>query len=262
VLRGASLKKGEIVLSPRVIKPQDVGVLAASGVAEVGVAVPPRVAVMTTGSEISAPGTELRPGGIFDSNGPQLLAQLGARGFLATALGPVRDEPATLRDAMDKALEGFELLLLTGGVSAGDYDYVPTCLEDLGAKMIFQGVAMKPGKPTLFARRGDRFIFGLPGNPVSTFVAFEIFVVPLIFRCMGLTWEPATAGGKLARALERDHADRDEFLPVWHAGGRVEPLEYHGSAHLNALAKANGIIRFRRGVKHLAEGEEILVRLV
>jgi molybdopterin molybdotransferase len=260
IRRGSSLRAGEPVLQPRVLGPQDIGILAASGIDRVDVVRPPRVRVLCTGPEIRPPGTALGPGQIYDSNGPQLRAQLAAMHCPAAVRSGVEDRPGPLAAAIAEELRSCDLLLLTGGVSAGDFDYVPRCLEEVGAEVLFHRVSIKPGKPTLFARRGEQYIFGLPGNPVSTFIIFEVFVRPFLYRRMGLDWTPATFQGWLARPLRRAPADRTEFLPVKVSRGAVTPVAYHGSAHLNALGGADGLVRIEIGVTELPEGTAVDVR--
>jgi molybdopterin molybdotransferase len=260
IRRGASLRAGEPVLRPGVIGPKDVGALAASGIDRVVVAVPPRAAILCTGPEIRPAGVPLGPGQIYDSNGPQLRAQLAAMRCPGRVRTGVEDRPGPLAVAMEEALSGCDVLLLTGGVSAGSFDYVPGCLQETGAEILFHGVAVKPGKPTLFARRGEQYIFGLPGNPVSTFVIFELFVKPFLFRRMGIDWVPASYRGTLAHALKRIAAERTEFLPVRVRQGLVEAVGYHGSSHLNALAEADGLVRIEVGVHELPEGTHVDVR--
>jgi molybdopterin molybdotransferase len=121
-------------------------------------------------------------------------------------------------------------------------------------------VSVKPGKPTLFARRGSQHVFGLPGNPVSTFVIFELFVKPFLYRRMGIDWAPVSYRGRLARAFSRSAADRTEFLPVRVRHGIVETIGYHGSSHLNALAEAHGVMRIAAGIHELEEGAQVDVR--
>jgi molybdopterin molybdotransferase len=258
--RGANLRAGDTVLSPRVLSPQAIGILAASGFATVDVMMPPAVSIISTGSEIRSPGETLGSGEIYNSNAPQLGAQLELLRCPSRFLGVVVDQPEPLARAIESALATSELVLLTGGVSAGDFDFVPRCLTECGAKVLFHGVAVKPGKPTLFAERDKRFIFGLPGNPVSTFVIFEIFVKPFLLRWMGLEWEPRLFRAKLGARVRRRGTERTEFLPVSSRGGRVVPVAYLGSAHLNALAEADGLIRVEKGVATLEEGTEVDVR--
>jgi molybdopterin molybdotransferase len=260
IRRGASLQAGATVMRPKVIMPQDVGVLAASGIDRLVAAVPPRTVILCTGPEVLPAGAPLGPGQIYDSNGPQLLAQLAAMGCSGTVRTGVEDRPGPLGEAMKTALEACDLLLLTGGVSAGDFDYVPDCLRELGAEVLFHGVAVKPGKPTLFAHRGGQYVFGLPGNPVSTFVIFELFVKTFLYRSMGIDWSPALYRGTLAHAVRRTQAERTEFLPVRVRKGLVEAVPYHGSAHLNALADADGLVRIELGVWEIPEGTQVDVR--
>ena len=260
IRRGSSLRAGQKVLGPKVLAPQDIGTLAASGIAMIAAAVPPVTHVICTGGEICAPGETLGPGKIYDSNGPQLRAQLAA---MRCPCGPseiVQDSPEALSAALSAALASADLVLLTGGVSAGDFDYVPACLQDLGAQIIFHGVAVKPGKPVLFARRAKGFIFGLPGNPVSTFVMFEVFVKPFLYRRMGIEWVPPAIRGVAAEKISRRLAERAEFLPVRVRQGMVRQVAFHGSSHQNALAEADGLIRVEKGVTEIAQGTEIDVR--
>jgi len=257
IRRGTSLAVGAPVLGQKVITPQDIGALAASGIDRLTAAVPPRTIVLCTGPEVLPAGTALGPGQIYDSNGPQLLAQLAAMRCPGTVRTGVEDRPGPLGEAIETALSSCDLLLLTGGVSAGNFDYVPDCLRDRGAEILFHGVAVKPGKPTLFARRGEQHVFGLPGNPVSTFVIFELFVKPFLYRSMGIDWSPTLYRGTLAHAVRRTQAERTEFLPVRVRQGLVDPVPYHGSAHLNALAGADGLIRIEVGVQEIREGTQV-----
>jgi molybdopterin molybdotransferase len=262
IRRGASIRGGALVLGPRVLRPQDIGILAASGIAAVHAAVPPLVGILSTGSEIRTAGEPLGPGQIYNSNGPQLAAQLAAMRCPSRFFGPVADQPDALRASIASALDACSVLLMTGGVSEGDFDYVPASLETLGAEVLFHGVSIKPGKPTLFARVGERFIFGLPGNPVSTFVIFEVFVKELLFRLMGIDWSPVSFAGELGERLARRSTDRTEFLPVRIEGGKVFPVSYHGSADLNALADSQGLVRVDKGVAAIEKGEKVDVRPV
>jgi molybdenum cofactor synthesis domain-containing protein len=258
--KGSSLRAGQPVLKKGVIRSQDVGVLAGSGIDRVTVAVPPRAAVLCTGPEIIGAGAPLGPGQVYDSNGPQLCAQLASMRCPGSARTGVDDVPALLSAAIEETLSRCDVLILTGGVSVGAFDYVPGCLRDMGAEILFHGVAVKPGKPALFARRAGQYIFGLPGNPVSAFVIFELFVKPFLYRRMGIDWTPAVYQGRLARAITRMDSDRTEFLPVRVRQGTVEAVAYHGSAHVNALAEADGLIRIEAGLHGLQEGTQVDVR--
>jgi molybdopterin molybdotransferase len=260
--RGENLEAGQRVLTPRLLRPQDIGILASLGVASVRVAVPPRVGIITTGSELADPGTPLRPGAIYNSNGWQLCAQVTRCGCPNRYLGVVPDEPDVLAELLSQALEECDVVLLSGGVSMGDLDFVPGIVRRVGAVIDFHKLAVKPGKPTLFARRGDRCLFGLPGNPVSTFVIFEVFVKSLLFRLMGLAHRPPVVRARLAADLRRRDTERVEFRPVRLEGGAADPVAYHGSSHLSVLGEADGLVRIERGQELLKKGTEIDVRLV
>jgi len=269
--RGENLRRGERVLGPRVLSPQDIGVLASLGRAEVRVAVRPVVGVLATGSELRNPGETLGPGQIYNSNGLQACAQVSAAGGRPRYYGIVRDEPEALRAAVGRALEECDLLLLSGGVSMGELDFVPGVLKDCGAEILFHKIAIKPGKPTLFARRErpgasgaahSTYAFGLPGNPVSAFVIFEVFVRPLLARLQGLRFAPRTVHARLAEAVKRRDTERVELRPVRLERGEVRSLTFHGSAHLNALSGADALLRLEIGVSRLEEGSWTDVRLL
>ena len=260
--RGENLKAGERVLTSRVLRPQDIGILASLGRASVRVAVPPRVAVIATGSELADPGGELGPGQIYNSNGFQLCAQAASCGCPYAYYGVAPDEPQALGGMLGRAMEECEVVLLSGGVSMGDLDFVPDMVRRAGARVHFHKLSIKPGKPTLFAQKGDTYLFGLPGNPVSTFVIFEVFVKILLFRRMGITYRPPAVRARLGAAIRRREAGRLEFRPVRLEGGVAVPVVYHGSSHLNVLAGADGLIRIEAQQNELTEGSEVHVRLV
>jgi molybdopterin molybdotransferase len=264
--RGQNLRKGDRVLGPRMLAPQDVGVLASLGRAEVEVAVRPEVGVLATGSELRNPGEPLGPGQIYNSNGLQTCAQVSAAGGRPRYYGIVRDQPAVLRETVARALEECDLLILSGGVSMGELDFVPAVLKECGAEILFHKIAIKPGKPTLFARRqrsaGPVYVFGLPGNPVSAFVIFEVFVRPLLYGLQGLRYAPRTVRARLAESIRRRDAERMELRPVRLEGGEVRALEFHGSAHLDALSGADALLRLEQGVSRLEEGSWTDVRLL
>jgi molybdopterin molybdotransferase len=260
--RGENLRAGDPLLDPKVLRAQDIGVLASQGYASVSVAAVPMVGVITTGSELRSAGQQLEAGEIYNSNGPQLCAQVQAMGARWRNYGVVPDDPKQLAGAIDRALGDCDVLLLSGGVSMGDLDFVPGVLKTLGAQVVFHKLAVKPGKPTLFARKERSFVFGLPGNPVSTFIIFEVFVKLFLYRWMGITVKPRVVSGTLAEAIKRRDAQRLEYRPVRLEGRRIIPLAYHGSSHLSALREAEGLIRIAIGTARIEEGSELDVRLL
>lgn len=262
IYKGENLKTGDLVLTPRLLKPGDIGILASLGLAEVEVAVPPRIGIVTTGSEIREPGFPLHEGEIYNSNGPQLVAQAESICCPVQYYGITVDDEIKLYKIIQKALDECDILILSGGVSMGEFDFIPGTLEKLNVKKEFHKAAIKPGRPLWFGSREDCFVFGLPGNPVSTYILFEVFVKHLIWHYCGLDYTPDTLRGELAEEIGRRSSDRTEFLPVCFKDNKVWPIKYHGSSHLNAMADADGLIVVDQGINEIAAGEIVHVRLL
>ncbi len=189
--RAASMKRGDRVLVAGCpLRAIEIGILAEVGRAHVQVVPRPTVAVLATGNELVPPPVVPGPGHIRNSNGPMLLAAAAQAGAAGYDLGIARDEPAVLRERIGAGL-GYDVLVISGGVSAGVLDLVPGMLGELGVEQVFHKIRLKPGKPLWFgvqrADGGDRLVFGLPGNPVSSLVCFELFVRPAIARLAGRT---------------------------------------------------------------------------
>ena len=262
--RGEDLKSGDVCLHRgTLIKPRHIAILASAGCYLPLVARQPRVAVITTGDEIVEP--DARPEGTFirNSNGPQLVAQIEAAGAIPDYKGIVKDEPGSTQDAITTALSGNDMVILTGGVSMGDYDFVPAALRSAGVELFFEKVAVKPGRPTVFGRKGDRIVFGLPGNPVSAFVIFELIVKPLLYMMMGHEYEPVRIRIPIGVDYSRKKADRISWVPVMLNGqGEAIPATYHGSGHIHSLAGSWGLMGMERGVFNFKKGENIDVRQI
>jgi molybdopterin molybdotransferase len=183
--RGAEVREGETLLEPGTfLGAAEIGVLAACGHTRVAVGARPRVAVLSTGDEIVPAETAPGPGRLRNSNGPTLLALAARAGAVARDLGIAPDEEKGLERAIVPGLQG-DALILSGGVSMGIYDLVGRVLRRLGVEILFEKVAIKPGKPFTFGRLGDTLVFGCPGNPLSSYVIFEVFVRPALRRLAG-----------------------------------------------------------------------------
>lgn len=266
--RGENQRAGSVLVGPRVLGPQDIGILASDGHADVRVARRPVVGIVSTGDELRTPGEELVAAAIYDSNGPALAAQAATAGAEVRRYGIVRDEPGRLEALLGSALDECDIVLVSGGVSMGDFDYVPKTLERLGVRRIFHKIAMKPGKPTFYGRRGATSVFGLPGNPVSTFVNFEFLVKAQLYRRMGLDYAPRFVAATLAQDLTRRECDRVEFFPMrldrdgGRGGERARPLAYRGSSMLSILAEADCLVRVEIGASVIKEGSLVLARLL
>lgn len=266
IRKGENLTAGSELLSPRILSAQDIGILASGGFAEVEVALRPRVAVVSTGDEIEAPGAPLSDASIYDSNGPQLCAQARAAGAAVRYYGIARDRRDELRTVFSRALDENDLVLVSGGVSMGDLDLVPSVLAGLGVEVAFHSLAMRPGKPTFFGTRGAIAVFGLPGNPVSTFVNFEVLVKPCLFRAAGLAYTPPIVRARLGSPLSRKGSDRVEFLPatlgVSPEGMVATPLGYRGSSMITVLAEADILLRMELGQSRIEKGEIVDARRI
>lgn len=260
--RGAHIRAGDNFLNPKILRAQDIGSAASMGIDRLKVVVPPLIGVVTTGSELVESGEKLGPGKIYNSNEILLCTQIDETNCRYRSYGTIADNKSIMIDMFISALSECDVLLVSGGVSMGDFDFVPSAVEETGAKILFHKMAVKPGKPTLFAKRDDKYVFGLPGNPVSTFVIFEVFVKVLIFRLMGIRYAPIIVEGAMAQDFTRKDTSRVEFRLVAMEEGRVTPIPYHGSSHIHALIQATGLMRVEQGVGLIEKGQPVSVRLI
>lgn len=254
--KAEDVKIGELVLKKGTrIQPQHIAMLAAVGVIEPQVFKAPVIGIISTGDELVEPDQKPGISQIRNSNSLQLMAQARQLGLESVYLGIALDTPESLEELMLKGFAQSDVLLLTGGVSMGDFDHVPSVLKDMEVEVLFDSIAVQPGKPTVFGRKGDKFLFGLPGNPVSSFVQFELLVKQLVFRMMGHNYKPAMIRLPISKDFSRRKAERKSFIPVnITAEGKVKPLEYHGSAHIHAYEGATGIMAVEIGETHIAAG--------
>jgi molybdopterin molybdotransferase len=256
--RGGDARAGEpVVAAGTSVGPVQVGALLGAGVTRVRCARAPRVALLATGTELRPPGEPLSPGEIYESNSAMLAAQVRSARAVPSLLGTVADDEAVTRDALARGLEA-DVLLTSGGVSVGEHDLVRALLASLGAEEVFWRVAVKPGKPVAFAVRGETLVFGLPGNPVSSLVGFELFVRPALRALQGVA-DPAPAylPGRLTEALRRNAA-RDELVRARaEAGGVVRPVRGQESHMIVRAAAANALVLVPRGDGELAAGAEV-----
>ncbi len=262
ILKGENSKKDDIILDKCKIRPQEIAILASQGISKIKVSRPPLVGIINTGSELKNPGEQLGKGQIYNSNGFQLIGQITKENWLTKYYGIFSDNKEELQKVFDLALKECDIVLLSGGVSMGEFDFVPKIVKASGAEIVFHKVEIKPGKPTLFGKKGDKYIFGMPGNPVSTFVIFDVFVKPFIYHWMGLNYQQTLLKGILNKKIKRRKIDRTEYRPVKYNNGIISPLSYHGSSHIDSLAEANALIRIDKGVNILEEGKEYYVRQI
>jgi molybdopterin molybdotransferase len=267
VARGADVRAGDLVLSRgRRLRPADLGILAGQGWEAIRVALRPRVAVLSTGDEVVRPGEQVEPGRVRDMNGVAIAATVTQCGGIPTMLGIVRDERGEVDAALRRGLADHEMLLVTGGSSVGERDVVADAIGALGAPgIIVHGIAVRPGKPTVLAIAGTTPVIGLPGNPVSALVIFDLFARPVIEQLLGMDPQSRisqVAHARLAQPLpgagqREDH--RRVTLERRADGLWAVPLPA-GSQILSSLTRAGGIVVVPAGAV-FAEGQEVEVRL-
>ncbi len=258
--RAEDVAAGDVVLrAGHCIRAPETALLAACGRDQITVFRKPSVAILSTGDEVVPISQVPEPGQIRDANSHYLSARLHKLGVPVTLLGIARDEEGDLRQAIGEGLE-HDVLVLSGGVSMGDYDLVPGVLKDAGAAILFDSVAMKPGRPTVYARCGECAIFGLPGNPVSVLVSCEVLVLPAIRKMMGhAETEAPRRRARLTEAASHKPKRRSHLpgrLAETAKGWTVQPLPYHGSAHIEALGRANALIVLPAGVPRIEAGAD------
>ena len=255
---GEDVRTGDVIMPAGVrLGPIEISNLIACGITAVSVAGRVRLAVISTGDEIVDSPERIVPGKIMNSNGP-MLAALGSKfNFdvvsVATAPDNLPDTVSYLRDALAAA----DIVVLSGGVSVGDYDFVGAAMAELGLNVHFTSVAVKPGRPLTFASAPGKAVFGLPGNPVSVYLMFHVFVLHSAELISGMD-----RTRRIAIALERDHTrrktERVEYIPCRLTdAGTVEPVTYHGSAHLLAMTQADGFFIMPRGVGSFDAGQVV-----
>jgi molybdopterin molybdotransferase len=263
-LRGEDIKAGDIVLRKGVLlRPQHVAVLASVGRAEPLVSKMARVGIIATGSELVDPAAACKPCQIRNSNSFQLAVQAQREGAAATNYGITEDTEDAIDETFKKVAADNDVVIISGGVSVGDFDFVPDILKRNNVELLFEGVAVKPGKPSVFGVSEDVYCFGLPGNPMSTYVQFEILIKPFLYRLMGCEYEHENIRLPLAEAIERRKTERQAWFPAAITeAGTVKLIEYHGSAHINSLCSADGLIYMDVGVSRIEKGTTVPVRLI
>lgn len=256
--RGGDVRAGDVVVTAGArLGPAQIGALGAAGIAQVVCGGIPRVAIVATGTELRLPGSALEPGQVYEANGAMLAAALTAAGAEVVRHGAVVDDEAAHRDVLEEALSS-DVVVTSGGVSVGPHDLVRRVLGELGVEEVFWGVAVKPGKPISFGVRGETLLFGLPGNPVSSLVGCELFVLPALRALQGASHPgPGYELGRLATTVRRN-ANRDEFLrarrTVTDDGVVLEPVQGQESHMIARAANADALVLAPRGDGELGAG--------
>ena len=253
---GADIHKGDIALPAQtIITPMQFGFRASMGIQQVSVVRKPKVAILVTGNELVQPGQILQPGQIFDSNSFALQACLKALHISSGEIYYAKDSLQETKNCIEKALVTNDILLITGGVSVGEYDFVADACSQLGITKHFHGVKQRPGKPLFFGTKENTLVFGLPGNPASVLSCFYQYLLPAIYQCAG-TANPMTLTAKLKAPFEKKPA-LTFFLKGLYADGLVSILPAQASFQQSAFVEANCWIELPETVMKYEIGQTV-----
>lgn len=264
---GEDIRRDDKVLEKnKIVYPADIGVLASLGIDKISVFPKPDIAILCTGDELVDIKEPLTPGKIRNSNLYSLSAQVKEAGALPLEYGIIKDDPEEIKEEITDALEKVDLIITSGGVSMGEYDYVKKTITEMGADLKFWKIAQRPGLPMAFWILDDKPIFGLPGNPVSVMVCFENYIRPSIFKMMNKKFQPRQIiKAKMAHPIKNKrgrvhfvrvivYRERDE---LW-----VKTTGDQGSGILKSMAKANGILTIPYEKSFIERGEYVEVKML
>lgn len=261
LFKAEDLEAGEILLKEgTLITAQNIAILATAGLSEALVYQRKKVGVICTGSELVEVNENLSGAKIRNTNIHQLKAQITSSGHQPVYYGIVQDD-GSIKETLLKAFEQCDIMILTGGASVGKFDLVPQVLNDIGFKLKFGKVAIQPGKPVSFSVKDNKYCFGLSGNPVSSFLQFELLVRPFLLHFFGNMKKTTRLELKFDEVFTRKKAERRFFLPVIvKDNGHVVNPDYHGSAHLHAMNGIFGFAEIPEGQYELNKGDKVYVR--
>jgi molybdopterin molybdotransferase len=261
-LPGVEIKSGTIAaVKNTLMVPAAIGYLAGVGISQVSVYPVPGVSIIVTGNELQDPGKPLQPGQVYESNSFSLRAALQRLHITEIVTARAGDTMGDLTSTLARALENSDLVLLTGGVSAGDYDLVTKAADECGVNKIFHKVKQRPGKPLFFGKDGERMVFGLPGNPASVLTCFYEYVIPCIESMTGRKNIVTKFKASLTKEYQKDPG-LTFFLKGFAEGNSVTPLDAQESFRMSSYARANCLIRLDEGRDHYRENDVVEVHLI
>lgn len=258
--KGEQINAEDVVFDANtLITPAAVGFLACLGITEITVYKKPKVAILVTGNELVKPGKKLSKGKIYESNSIMLQAALQTIGVNKIKVHTVKDNLKATKKALQSILKKNDIVLISGGISVGDYDFVKEALLKNGVEELFYKINQKPGKPMFFGSKKDTLVFALPGNPASSLTNFYIYVYPAVKNRMGFS---NTHLQKIVRKLDNDiinNTGKTLFLKALYNETSVEILDGQSSAMLNSFAVANGLVIVPEDVENIKKGESVTI---
>ena len=257
-LMGEQIKAGVLALKKgHVLNAASIGFLATLGIPKVAVYKKPRVSILITGNELVDAGAPLKYGQIYESNAPMLAASLYQQGITKVEIHRVRDDFQSTKELLNSILQNSDVVICSGGISVGDYDFVGRALKELGVDEVFYKVQQKPGKPLFFGKKEEKLIFALPGNPAAALTCFYIYVVKALNLLMGKNPTGLLRTRKNITADFERKGDRAQFLKAAICGDEVQILEGQSSAMLHTFALANALVYVPLDVDGYKKGEQV-----
>ena len=261
-LKGAEIKTGELALAAgTMLSPAAIGFLAGIGITKVQVYPKPLVSIIVTGKELQQPGQPLQHGQVYESNSAMLTAALQQLNISNVKIWWADDDLLILKEVLQDALNESDVVLLTGGVSVGDYDFVLEAAKLCGISQLFHKIKQRPGKPLYFGKKNNQLIFGLPGNPSSVLTCFYQYVIPALQQLSNVTLGLKTLQVTLAKTIEKP-AGLTCFLKGFYDGEKAMPLDAQESYRLSSFARANCLIKIDENVTLCNEGEIVEIHLL
>lgn len=260
--QGEDYKTGELLIKKgTIINVSQMAVMAGVGKAKIKVSALPKISLIATGSELVEPHEKPENGKIRNSNASQLISQLRKINIEVNYVGLAKDDYENLTQLFLKTFETSDFVFFTGGASVGDFDFIPEILKTQGYNILWDRTGIKPGNPMTFSQKGNKYCFGLSGNPVSSLIQFEMIAKPVIYKLLGANFRPFRIKAPLSFDFKQRNADRLILKPVViNENGLVEAIPFNGSAHINALVFANAIMEIQVGQIEIKKGEHVYVR--
>lgn len=257
---GEQIKKGKLVLEKNtIITPAAIGFFTCLGITQIKVYAKPKVAILTTGNELVKAGEKLPQGKIYESNSVMLEAALKELGIKKTTVFRVKDSLKATTKIIESCLAQFDMVLISGGISVGDYDFVKEALLQNGVEELFYKINQKPGKPLFFGKKEDKLVFALPGNPASSLTCFYVYALPALKKRLGFTDIHLPKMNRKITTTFQNNTGKTLFLKGLYDDDSVTVLESQSSAMLNTFAVANCFIYVPHTVLEIPKNQEVLI---